>query len=101
MGDGEVSKIWLVKYNAYGLYWCQISLDIFLSLQPKMGGLALVKDGNEVLANLGLENASYSDLMNNLALLAGVYLTASWLGLTFFGGPKFMECNTKVTVTAN
>jgi hypothetical protein len=65
-------------------------INIFLSLQPKMGGLALVKDGNEVLANLGLENASYSDLMSNLALLAGVYFTASWLGLTF-GGPKFMD----------
>jgi hypothetical protein len=95
VGDGEISRIWLVKYNAYGLYWCQIiSLDIFLSLQPKMGGLALVKDGNEVLANLGLENASYSDLMNNLALLAGVYLTVSWLGLTF-GGPKFMDATPK------
>lgn len=55
-----------------------------------MGGLALVKDGNEVLANLGLESASHSDLMNNLALLSGAYLLVSWLGLSF-GGPKFMN----------
>jgi hypothetical protein len=55
-----------------------------------MGGLALVKDGNEVLSNLGLENASYSDLMNNLALLSGVYLMVSWLGLTF-GGSNFVD----------
>lgn len=55
-----------------------------------MGGLALVKDGNEVLKNLGLETASYSDLMNNLASLSGLYLLISWLGLSFFG-PKFMD----------
>lgn len=58
--------------------------------KPKMGGLALVKDGNEVLANLGLESASYSELMKNLAMLSGAYLVVSWLGLTF-GGPKFMD----------
>lgn len=55
-----------------------------------MGGLALVKDGNEVLANLGLEFASYSNLMKKLALLSSVYLFISWLGLSF-GGPKFIE----------
>ncbi|KAL3792307.1 hypothetical protein HJC23_006219 [Cyclotella cryptica] len=57
---------------------------------PKMGGLALVKDGDEVLANLGLADASYSDLMSNLALLSGVYLFTSWLGLCFCG-PKFID----------
>lgn len=56
---------------------------------PKMGGLALVKDGNEVLRNLGLAEASYSDLMLKLGFLSSFYLVVSWLGLTF-ARPKFI-----------
>ena len=50
----------------------------------------MVKNGNEVLQNLGLGNANYSELMGKLAILSGVYLLSSWAGLCF-GGPKFMD----------
>ena len=55
---------------------------------PRMGGLALVKDGDEVLDALGLSNAVYSEIMQKLSILSGVYLLFSWIGLAF-GGPKF------------
>ena len=57
---------------------------------PRMGALAMVKDGDNVLKNLGLGTADYSDLMNSLARLSGVYLLMSWLGLSYFG-PSFMD----------
>ena len=57
---------------------------------PRMGGLAMVRDGDEVLDALGLGNAKYDEVMKNLALLSGVYLMFSWVGLAF-GGPKFQK----------
>mmetsp|Transcript_13566 Transcript_13566/g.25847 ORF Transcript_13566/g.25847 Transcript_13566/m.25847 type:complete len:835 (-) Transcript_13566:198-2702(-) len=57
---------------------------------PRMGALAMVRNGNEVLENLGLGNAKYSQLMKNLGILSCVYLSMSWLGLAF-GGPKFID----------
>jgi ABC-type multidrug transport system permease subunit len=51
---------------------------------PKMGALAFVKNGNDVLANLGLGKATYTELMTHLCLLSGIYLTISWIGLSFF-----------------
>lgn len=57
---------------------------------PRMGALAMVKDGDNVLKNLGLGNVEYSDLMEKLALLSGGYLLLSWLGLSYFG-PSFID----------
>lgn len=57
---------------------------------PRMGGLAMVRDGDEVLDALGLGTANYDEIMNNLAKLSGVFLLFSWLGLAF-GGPKFQQ----------
>lgn len=57
---------------------------------PKMGALALVQDGDSILENLGLGKAKYSDLMMNLWVLSGIYITISWLGLSYFG-PSFMD----------
>jgi hypothetical protein len=51
---------------------------------PKLGALAFVKNGNDVLTNLGLGKATYTDLMDHLGLLSGIYLTISWIGLSFF-----------------
>lgn len=50
----------------------------------------MVRNGREVLENLGLGNAKYSQLMKNLGILSCVYLSMSWLGLAF-GGPKFID----------
>lgn len=57
---------------------------------PRMGGLALVRDGDEVLDALGLGAANYDEIMNNMAKLSGVFLVLSWLGLAF-GGPRFQQ----------
>jgi hypothetical protein len=57
---------------------------------PRMGGLAMVRDGNEVLDALGLGNAIYYEIMKKLALLSGFYLLFSWMGLVY-GGTKFQS----------
>ena len=35
----------------------------------------MVKDGNEVLLNLGLGTSEYSELVMNLVVLASIYLS--------------------------
>lgn len=40
-----------------------------------MGALSMVKDGNEVLLNLGLGTLEYSELVMNLVVLASIYLS--------------------------
>ena len=70
--------------------WGQISE---LKDLPAMGALALVKNGDEVLVNLGLKDAQYSNLMQNLVWLSIGNLAFSWAGLTLFG-PSFADANT-------
>jgi len=53
-----------------------------------MGALSMVKDGNEVLLNLGLGTSEYSELVMNLVVLASIYLSISLVGLSFFR-PQF------------
>jgi hypothetical protein len=48
---------------------------------PKMGGLALVQNGDQVIDALGLATKTYGSAMQHLALLSGGYLLLSWLGL--------------------
>jgi len=62
---------------------------------PKMGGLALVKNGNQVLEALGLSDLSYEYIMERLSSLAGVSLFLSWCGLTWFG-PSFVDSSNGV-----
>ena len=57
---------------------------------PKMGGLALVKNGDQVLDALGLSELTYEYAMEKLASLAGISLLLSWSGLTWCG-PSFVE----------
>mmetsp|Transcript_17554 Transcript_17554/g.32489 ORF Transcript_17554/g.32489 Transcript_17554/m.32489 type:complete len:144 (+) Transcript_17554:590-1021(+) len=54
----------------------------------RMGGLALVKRGNEILEELGLANESYQGSLEKLAILSLGFLAISWIGLTFQHGPK-------------
>jgi hypothetical protein len=49
---------------------------------PKMGGLALVQNGDQVIEALGLATTTYGSAMQQLALLSGGYLLLSWLGLS-------------------
>ena len=60
---------------------CYVHMSPFL-------GLALVKNGDQVLDALGLANRSYKSVMKDLVVLTGINLLISWLGLSFFG-PKF------------
>ena len=48
---------------------------------PKMGALALVKNGKEVLYELGLGEDSFAGEMKHLAVLSAANLLLSWLGL--------------------
>ncbi len=55
---------------------------------PKMGGLAMVQNGEQVLEALALDKKTYIGIMNELALVSALNLVLSWVGLTSFG-PKF------------
>jgi hypothetical protein len=48
---------------------------------PKMGALALVQNGDQVLSELGLGDESYASAMNHLAVIAAGNLLLSWIGL--------------------
>mmetsp|Transcript_9671 Transcript_9671/g.17011 ORF Transcript_9671/g.17011 Transcript_9671/m.17011 type:complete len:167 (-) Transcript_9671:2193-2693(-) len=50
---------------------------------PKMGALALVQNGDQVLDELGLGNDDYKGAMKRLALLSCTNLVLSWIGLHF------------------
>ena len=52
---------------------------------PKMGALALVKNGDQVLKELGLGNETYSGAMRHLIFLSAANLIISWIGLSFHG----------------
>ena len=57
---------------------------------PRMGGLALVRDGNDVLGALGLGSGTYRGALGGLAVLTGTALALSWAGLSWMG-PSFVE----------
>jgi hypothetical protein len=48
---------------------------------PKMGGLALVKNGNQGLQEFGLEKETNEGSMRHLTLLSLANLVISWIGL--------------------
>jgi hypothetical protein len=52
---------------------------------PKMGGLALVQNGDQVLEALALDQKAYGGMMTKLAALSAFNLFLSWIGLTFSG----------------
>ena len=53
---------------------------------PRMGALALVKNGDEVLDELGLGEETYQGAMRHLAILSAANLFISWLGLRMQSG---------------
>lgn len=56
---------------------------------PRMGGLALVRNGDQVIDALGLTNKSYEDVMHSMAVVCAMNLLLSWFGLS--------HCGTKFT----
>jgi len=55
---------------------------------PRMGGLALVRNGDQVIEALGLAGKSYTVTMEHLALLSLGNLMLGWMGLLFQQIPK-------------
>jgi len=48
---------------------------------PKMGGLSLVKNGDQVLDALGIGDKNYIFFIGRLSILSGVNFLISWIGL--------------------
>ena len=48
---------------------------------PRMGGLAMVRNGEQVLDALGLAGKDFDTTMKNLGTLSVGYLAASWVGM--------------------
>jgi len=67
-----------MKFNDGGKRWGLKEL-------PRMGGLALVQNGDQVLEALALQTKTYSGIMQDLATLSALNLLMSWVGLSFFG----------------
>lgn len=59
---------------------------------PRMGGLAFVRNGDQVIEALGLSNKSYSGMMKSMFVLSISNLIMSWIGLTFCG-TQFIKAN--------
>lgn len=53
---------------------------------PRMGAFALVKNGEQVLKELGLEDETYGGAMKHLLMLSAANLFISWVGLKLQGG---------------
>ena len=54
---------------------------------PKMGALALVQNGDQVLVELGLDKQDYENTMKHLAFLSIGNLFLSWIGLKIHSQP--------------
>ena len=59
-------------------WWSSIVQDL-----PRMGAMAMVRNGNQVLDALGLKQETYTSAMKQLAYLTGIHLVLSWWGLAF------------------
>ncbi len=57
-------------------WWSSIWKDL-----PRMGAMAMVRNGNQVLEALGLKQETYVHAMKHLAYLTGIHLLLSWWGL--------------------
>ncbi len=53
---------------------------------PKMGALAMVQNGKQVLQALGLDRISYAGAMKHLVGLSMLNFLISWIGLEIVGG---------------
>ena len=50
---------------------------------PKMGALALVQNGDQVLQALGLQDMKYTIIIKHMIKLTGINLTIAWIGLVW------------------
>jgi hypothetical protein len=73
------------KQNIFGILGRSRRL---LKELPKMGALALVQNGDQVLNELGMENDKYEGAMKHLAILSIGNLVLSWIGLKIHSNPN-------------
>jgi ABC-type multidrug transport system ATPase subunit len=55
---------------------------------PKMGGLAMVRNGDQVIDALGLRGKTFEGSMKSLLWISGFNLLSSWIGLLFHQNRK-------------
>jgi ABC-type multidrug transport system ATPase subunit len=67
-----------MKFDTEGRGWFKRFADL-----PRMGGLAMVENGDQVIEALGLADKKYSVIMEQLALLSLGNFFVGWLGLIF------------------
>jgi len=60
---------------------------------PKMGGLALVRNGDQVVDALGLSSKTYNGVMWDLATVSAFNLVVSWIGLSLSCGSHFTHAS--------
>ena len=59
---------------------------------PRMGGLAMVENGDQVIEALGLAEQTYANAMKHLGVLCTGYLVLSWAGLAMqYWGPRIQR----------
>lgn len=65
---------------------------------PKMGALALVQNGDQVLDELGLGEEKYGDSMKHLAFLSFGNLLLSWIGLKIHASSNNSSSSTQIKI---
>ena len=78
-----IEALCIAEYNGMdfsedGMQWSWKDL-------PRMGGLAFVRNGDQVIEALGLSNKSYTSMMKRMFILSLSNLFISWFGLSFCG----------------
>lgn len=74
------SPVWKFRWNILSR-GKQLLQDL-----PKMGALALVQNGDQVLDELGLGQDSYQGAMKHLAAISLANLLVTWIGLRLQAG---------------
>jgi ABC-type multidrug transport system ATPase subunit len=75
-----------MQFDFEGRGWFKRFSDL-----PRMGGLAMVRNGDQVIEALGLADKNYSVIMKQLAMVSLGNLVVGWLGLLFHQMPKRMR----------
>lgn len=77
-----IEALCLGEYPGMQFYSSKGWFSILRNL-PRMGGLALVKNGDQVIEALGLSRQTYANAMRHMAFLSASYLMVSYIGLAF------------------
>jgi ABC-type multidrug transport system ATPase subunit len=75
---GEYPGMKFARDDIQGFGWFRRVLNL-----PRMGGLALVRDGDQVVDALGLTGLTFEGSMKHLSVLVLGNLMLSWLGLLY------------------